>query len=69
MLKTLEAWNTKAGRTVRVVVRDEAGRFLGVTNKATAFGLEVWDTASGPKVKVTAREGGKFLGATNVALS
>jgi len=35
MIKALEAWDTKDGKSVRIVVRDTKGRFIDNTSLAS----------------------------------
>ena len=35
-----EQWNTKTGKIVKAVARDESGTFIGATNQTDSFVLE-----------------------------
>lgn len=35
-----EHWNTKTGKIIKAVARDEAGTFIGVTNQTDNFVVE-----------------------------
>jgi len=35
-----EHWNTKTGKIIKAVARDEAGTFIGATNQTDSFVVE-----------------------------